>query len=461
MKTLTLTASVLILLAAQIATGATRTYYIAADEVVWNFAPSGIDQIRAKPFDDFQAYWTVPGKHKLGTEVKKAIYREYTDESFSVLKPRSPEWEHLGVLGPLVRAEVGDTIKIVLKNNSSWPTSVHPHGVFYAKDSEGAPYQDGTQGKDKADDGVSKGDMHTYTWLVPDRAGPVAGGPSTAFWMYHSHINEVADVNAGLMGPMIITGKGKSKPDGTPRDVDREFVISFYEFLEVESRYADENIARYMTDPEGVTRIRDPFGGKAIASDDAEAPARTLLRETLNGYYYGNLPMLTMNAGEKVRWYIHGNDQLRSARPALAWQHLSLAQHERRHHTAAYHGHGDTGYGTGQPRNLAISLPCGCALRSRHGCALPGPRVTAPESACRHQDGCRTFTQTTSPAEACCSTIGLDQAFTQAPPECSEVCYFNKLEEGYEPQTDKIKTFDSNPIGRLDRPVMCYRHRAG
>jgi hypothetical protein len=42
--------------------------------------------------------------------------------------------------------------------------------------------------------------------------------------------------NAGLMAPMIITAKGGSRPDGSPKDVDREFIIAFYEFLEIESR---------------------------------------------------------------------------------------------------------------------------------------------------------------------------------------------------------------------------------
>jgi FtsP/CotA-like multicopper oxidase with cupredoxin domain len=288
--------------------GATRTYYIAADEVIWDFAPSGINQIYNRPFNDFEAYWTVPSNYDIGRRVKKAIYREYTDGSFAELKPRPAQWEHLGILGPLVRAEVGDTIKIVFKNNTSWPTSLHPHGVFYQKDSEGAPYEDGTKGAAKQDDGVPTGAVYTYTWEVPERAGPVPGGPSTAFWMYHSHINEVSDVNAGLMAPMIITAKGAGRPDGSPKDVDREFVVAFYEFLEIESRYAEENIASYMLNPDGMRIIRDPFGAKAVftTDDDDEAPVRTLIRETLNGYYYGNLPMLTMNAGEKVRWYIMG-----------------------------------------------------------------------------------------------------------------------------------------------------------
>ncbi|PYV48720.1 MAG: hypothetical protein DMG94_02750 [Acidobacteria bacterium] len=65
------------------------------------------------------------------------------------MKARSEDWVHLGILGPVLRAEVGDTIKVVFKNNASRPYSIHPHGVFYAKDSEGAAYQDSTSGTAK------------------------------------------------------------------------------------------------------------------------------------------------------------------------------------------------------------------------------------------------------------------------------------------------------------------------
>ena len=67
----------------------------------------------------------------------KAQYREYADSSFTALKPVPPEWEHLGILGPVIHAEVGDTIQVVFKNNARFPASVHPHGVFYPKNAEG------------------------------------------------------------------------------------------------------------------------------------------------------------------------------------------------------------------------------------------------------------------------------------------------------------------------------------
>ena len=75
---------------------------------------------------------------RIGSTYIKALYREYTDDTFSELKPRISEWQHLGTLGPMIHAEVCDTIKVVFKNNSAeLDYSVHPHGVFYDKDSEG------------------------------------------------------------------------------------------------------------------------------------------------------------------------------------------------------------------------------------------------------------------------------------------------------------------------------------
>lgn len=47
----------------------------------------------------------------------KARYIEYTDGSFSTKKLRSnSEEKHLGILGPVIKAEVGDQIEVVFKN---------------------------------------------------------------------------------------------------------------------------------------------------------------------------------------------------------------------------------------------------------------------------------------------------------------------------------------------------------
>src|SRR6185503_18426748 len=281
------------------AAGKTRMYYVAADEVEWDYAPSGTNQAEGRPFDDVEKKWTEAGKASLGRKAKKALYREYTDDSFKELKPRTAEWEHLGFLGPLIRAEVGDTIKVVFRNNAKFKASMHPHGVFYNKDSEGALYNDGTNGVDKADDGVATGGTHTYTWQVPERAGPTEHEGASAFWMYHSHVDEIRDVASGLIGPMIVTRKGAAKADGAPTDVDREIVAGFIEVDENHSWYVEDNIKTYIKEPAKVKVAPGPFASLIVPPD-----FDTFFRETINGFSYGHTPGMTMKIGERVRWYL-------------------------------------------------------------------------------------------------------------------------------------------------------------
>jgi FtsP/CotA-like multicopper oxidase with cupredoxin domain len=295
---------VLVSFRSPVTSGVTRTYYIAAEDVEWDYAPSGVNRITGKPFGSAEAIWMESGPHRIGRVYKKALYYEYTDSTFAERISRPPEWEHLGMLGPLIRAEVGDTIVVMFRNKAGFPASVHPHGVFYDKDSEGAPYVDQTDGADKHDDGVPPGGTHTYVWPVPERAGPAAGDPSSILWMYHSHTNDVRDVNAGLMGPMIVSADGSTGADGTPRDVDRELVVTFQEVFENESWYIEENIRTYSTDPDAQTIVPDPFGGPIVLAEGYQTLGDYNLMESLNGFVYGNLDGLTMRVGERVRWYI-------------------------------------------------------------------------------------------------------------------------------------------------------------
>ena len=285
--------------AAAAGSGVTRNYFVAADEVEWDYAPSGVNQAEGRPFNDMEKRWMEAGPHTMGRKAKKAIYREYTDATFSALKPRPSEWEHLGFLGPLIRGEVGDTIKIVFKNNAKFPASMHPHGVFYNKDSEGALYNDGTSGADKADDGVPTGATHTYTWQVPERAGPTEHEGSSSIWMYHSHVDEVRDVAAGLLGPIVITRRGMAKPDGSPKDVDRELVAGFVEVDENMSWYLEENIKTYESDAKGVKIVNGAVGEISVTPEGG-----TYFKETINGFSYGHTPGFIGKLGTHVRWYV-------------------------------------------------------------------------------------------------------------------------------------------------------------
>ena len=101
--------------------GKTRTYYVAADEVTWNYAPSGRDEAMGMPFDSIAKVFTQSGPHQIGSIYKKAVYRQYTDGSFKTLKKRPADEAYLGILGPILRGEVGDTIRVVFRNNATHP----------------------------------------------------------------------------------------------------------------------------------------------------------------------------------------------------------------------------------------------------------------------------------------------------------------------------------------------------
>lgn len=270
--------------------GVTRTYFIAADEVDWDYTPDGRN-LAGIPHPESAENESASGiNHRI---YHKAIYREYTDSTFKTLKVRPQQWAHLGILGPLIRAEVGDSIRIVFRNNTHLTVTMHPHGVQYAKDSEGAIYKDGTSGSVKADDGIPRGGTYTYLWTVPERSGPGSMDGSSVLWMYHSHFVESTDINTGLVGPLIVTRKGSAKPDGSPKDVDREFIADFSVFDETDSWFFEGNLGKQARTAR--MKTTDP-----------------LLRDqnllySINGYIEGNLPMLTMRRGERVRWYLLSN----------------------------------------------------------------------------------------------------------------------------------------------------------
>jgi FtsP/CotA-like multicopper oxidase with cupredoxin domain len=286
--------------------GKTRTYFIAADEVNWDYAPSGRDDAMGMEFDAIAKGYTESGPHRIGRVYKKAIYREYTDATFATLKTRGPDDQYLGILGPILHGEVGDTFKIVFKNNGSHPFSMHPHGVLYEKDSEGADYNDNTSGKDKEDGGVPPGATHVYTWLIPERAGPGPNDPSSVFWLYHSHCDELSDVASGLFGGFVVTRRGAALPDGRPKDVDREFVTMYIAINENESWYLEDNIRDHTTDPKGVDRKEtNPITVTGMAGTIAGSGfVDTNIKWSINGYIYGNTPMMTMKKADRVRWYV-------------------------------------------------------------------------------------------------------------------------------------------------------------
>lgn len=230
----------------------TRHYYIAAEDVVWDYAPSGRNLLNGA---------AIPQPWSVRLQWPKTRFIEYTDDSFTVKKPQ-PEW--LGILGPIIRAEVGDEIIVDFLNRTRKPHDVHPHGLRYDKDNEGSLYLPFGRGAS-----IGPGGKFTYHWFAIPSSGPGPGQLSSVVWWYHSHVDPGVEINAGLLGPIIVTAKGRARPDGSPKDVDQEFIASFLIFNELASKPPT------------------PF-------------------YAINGRVFGNLAGLTMKKGEKVRWYLLG-----------------------------------------------------------------------------------------------------------------------------------------------------------
>jgi len=287
--------------------GVTRTYYIAADELDWNYMPGGQDGMMGMAPAGYAKVFGKPSLHGLGSIYHKAMYREYTDATFTHLKPRPADQAYLGIVGPIIHAEVGDTINVVFKNHGTHPYSMHPHGVLYQKPDEGSPYVDGVAMSAKGGDSVAPGATYTYVWQVPERAGPGPADPSSIAWLYHSHVDERFDVNSGLIGAIVVTRKGMARPDGTPKDVDREFTEFFDIIDENESWFIKQNMARFAPDAKKYDKLNtvpvDPRNGNAdVLIGVGSIP--TNFRDTMNGYMYADGPMVTMKKGDHVRWYV-------------------------------------------------------------------------------------------------------------------------------------------------------------
>ncbi|HWB76628.1 MAG TPA: multicopper oxidase family protein [Nannocystaceae bacterium] len=103
------------------------------------------------------------------------------------------------VPGPLIEAELGQTLVVHLKNDLPDPTTIHWHGVRLPEAMDGNPMQHGP---------VQPGASFTYRFELID-----AG----TFW-YHPHVDPDVQVERGLHGALVVR-------DPADPPVDRERVL--------------------------------------------------------------------------------------------------------------------------------------------------------------------------------------------------------------------------------------------
>ena len=261
----------------------TRHYYIAAEPVLWDFAPDGQDPVCGKVF---------PASLLLNRVSWKIKYVQYADPAFTARVLPDPR---LGLLGPVLRGTTGEFIEVTFLNRAWLPLSMHPHGVRYDKDSEGSYYKP-APGRGAA---VAPGAKFTYVWQLDEAAGPRPDEPSSKAWLYHSHVSGDTEANLGAIGFIVVTDPARARPDGTPRDIDREMAALFTIF--------DESAAsgEAVEEPDEMP-ANAPQGPVQRTWAEVQQLKEETQRHTINGLTYGNLHGLEMNEGERVRWYLFG-----------------------------------------------------------------------------------------------------------------------------------------------------------
>ncbi|NWW65322.1 HPHL1 protein, partial [Ifrita kowaldi] len=132
--------------------GAMRLYYVAAEEIEWDYASN-----------------------------KSSAPKIYNISSNEERYPNQKTVVGTGhTYRPLLHAEVGDSVLIVFKNKASRPYSISAHGI----EEVGCEEEPETPI-------TLPGEINTYRWNVPERSGPGKTDPNCITWVYYSTANFV------------------------------------------------------------------------------------------------------------------------------------------------------------------------------------------------------------------------------------------------------------------------------
>ncbi|KAM8998001.1 coagulation factor VIII isoform 2-T2 [Ara ararauna] len=259
----------------------TWTHYIAAEEMDWDYAP-----VKPVSLDrNMTSLFLEAGPQRVGSRYKKVMYVEYEDATFK--KRKVSDQLDKGILGPVIKGEVGDQFKIVFRNLASRPYNIYPHGLTSIE-----PYHTMklSQDKDVKDIPVPPGQSFTYSWKVTTEDGPTQADPRCLTRFYYSSIDPVRDMASGLIGPLLICFKKSMDQRGNQIMSDRTRLVLFSVFDENRSWYLEENIRRFCTDAAHVD-VQDP---QFYASN---------VMHTINGFVFDNLE-LKLCLHEVVYWYV-------------------------------------------------------------------------------------------------------------------------------------------------------------
>ncbi|XP_070615909.1 coagulation factor VIII isoform X1 [Erythrolamprus reginae] len=258
----------------------TWTHYIAAEEGDWDYAPvkpTHLDSTYNKSLEN--------GPQRIGSKYKKAMFVEYEDATFNKRKASKPD--HMGLLGPVLKGEVGDEFIIVFKNLASRPYNIYPHGITNVTSFH--PIRSPRSQNMKAVP-IRPKQVFTYRWRIMLEDGPTRTDPSCLTRYYYSSIKPVKDLASGLIGPLLICFKETMDQRGNQMIADEARFVLFSVFNENWSWYLSENIKRFCSDAANV----NPLDPEFYASN---------LMYSINGYAFDNLQM-KLCQNQVVYWYV-------------------------------------------------------------------------------------------------------------------------------------------------------------
>ncbi|XP_056435160.1 coagulation factor V-like [Gadus chalcogrammus] len=258
------------------------TYYIAAEEIMWNYAP----KMPAYIDEDFKVNYLDQGNHRIGGTYKKAVYTQYTDETFTERSEEKQRKAEVGILGPVIRAQIRDVIKVVFKNMASKPYSIYPHGLTIEKSQEGATYPEGGN----QTHAVQPGQTHRYEWKVAEEAEPLVTDARCLTYLYHSAVDTPQDIASGLIGPLLICKSQSLNNWNAQIKTDREQHAMFMVFDENKSWYLDDN-------------IQSKCGEETVNKADPDFYKSNVMH-TINGYVFESGQLLGLCNGETTSWHL-------------------------------------------------------------------------------------------------------------------------------------------------------------
>uniref|UniRef100_A0A8C3CYB7 Plastocyanin-like domain-containing protein n=1 Tax=Cairina moschata TaxID=8855 RepID=A0A8C3CYB7_CAIMO len=219
------------------------------------------------------------GRRKPFRQYRKVVFREYLDSSFTQPLIRGELDEHLGILGPYIRAEVEDVI--MFKNMASRPFSFHSTLQGYEE------LRDTVSGEEA----VQPGGLRDYSWKVLPQMAPTTQEFDCKAWAYFSNVDLEKDLHSGLIGPLIICRQNVVNTVSRRQLAVQEFSLLFTIFDETKSWYFRENMKRNCRPPCRIQLDNPDF-------------RRNHSFHAINGYVRDTLPGLVMAQQQWVRWHL-------------------------------------------------------------------------------------------------------------------------------------------------------------